>query len=278
MLGEGERRPAEIHHLALAAKPLHAEWQLGPRCDQDPQVGRGEPDERFDESPRDGRTGEDVDIVEDEEHWSVEDLLDRVRQEGGRRVRPAEDAGVVGGLDRALDGSREIRWQIGQGDPQGRDDPGGQGAEVAIARVERVPGRAPAGGHAGGERRLAEPGAAHDDGQPAIRATRQALLEDGPAQRADRVGRRQQLGRAPDRGPLDRRVGSAAGAVVGGGRGRSIGRGGQRSLGSNARIVAPTRSRAPVWVRGPAGPAVPAPPSAVATSGVACAAPNDPTS
>ena len=225
VLGERKRWAPEIHDLALPAQPFHAERQLRPRGDEEPEVHGSESDERLDEPPCDGRAGKDVDIVEHEEERLVQDALDRVGQERGCGVRPPEDAGVVGRLDGAFDRSGEIRRQVGQGDPERGDDAGRQRAEVAIARVERVPRRPPAAGDPGREGRLAESRPADDDRQAAVRSAGQALLENGPAQGSGRVCRREELGRPPDRrGPA--RAGPGDGVAIAGGVGRSIRGGG----------------------------------------------------
>jgi glutamate-1-semialdehyde aminotransferase len=199
VLGEGQRGPAEVHDLALGAQPLDAERDLRSRRQQDPQVGRGQPDEGFDEPPRDGCTGQDMEIVQDEQERSVEDAFDRIRQESGRRVRPTEDVGVVGRLDRALDRPGEVRREIRQCDAESGDDPGGERPEMTVAGIERVPGGSAARSDPCRERRLAEPGATHDDGQPALGRAGEPLLEHRSSERSDRIRRRQQLG-----GPSDR--------------------------------------------------------------------------
>ena len=210
--GEREGRPAEVDDLALAAKPLDRERHLGPRRDDDVQVRRRDADQRLDEPQRAGRTGEDVEVVEDEHQVARERDLERIGHEGRGGRRLGHDRRVVRRLDRAGDGVREVLRDRRHLQPQRRRDARRERAHVPVGGVERVPGRRADGRDPRGQRRLPEAGPARDDRQPALRAVEQVLLQDRPRQRPDRVGRRQQLGGSAARGARERHRGAVAGS------------------------------------------------------------------
>ena len=201
--GEREGRPAEVDDLALAAKPLDRERHLGSRRDDDVEVRRRDADQGLDEPQRAGRTGEDVEVVEDEREVARERDLERIGHEcrGGRRL--GHDRRVVRRLDRAGDGVREVLRDRRQLQPERRGDAGRERAHVPVGGVERVPGRRADRRDPRRQRRLPEARPARDDRQAAFRAVEQVLLEDRPRQRPDRVGRRQQLGGSTARGARD---------------------------------------------------------------------------
>ena len=94
-LGEGQRRPAEVHDLALPAQALDAERQLGPRRDEDPEVGGREAHE-FGEERLLGRELLD-DALDHETHAGPIDLreLGDHREAGGGAPEALQLAAAV---------------------------------------------------------------------------------------------------------------------------------------------------------------------------------------
>ena len=133
-------------------------------------------------------------VVEDEQQVARDVVLEDVGDERRGRLRPGQDVGLARRFDGALDRRGEVRRELGQGQPQRGDDPGGERPELAIAAVERVPRRRHLVREMGDQRRFAEPRTGDDDGEPPPDARCQSPLELGAVQRAGRVGRWQQLG------------------------------------------------------------------------------------
>ena len=159
------------------------------------QRGWREPDQRLDEPPGTGGPVDLVAVVEHQQQVLVEDVLERVGDERGRRLAALLRLGVVAWVGCRGDGRREVLREVGQLTTEGCDHARGERAERGVRRVDRVPGRRPATRRARGERALPEPRAGDDDGQPAIGAGRERGLEPGPVQGAVGIARSDQLGR-----------------------------------------------------------------------------------
>ena len=172
------------------------------------EVVRGEAHERLDEAPGAGGPVDLVAVVEHEEQLVLAGDLECVRHERRGRLAALVRLGLVARVDRGRDRGREVLGEHGHEAPEGRDDAGGEGADVAVHAVDGVPGRRPRPGDARRKGALPEPGAGDDDREPAVRPGREPRLELRPVERAVRVARGNELG-----GTADARHGRARGSL-----------------------------------------------------------------
>ena len=158
------------------------------------QLGRRQPDEGLDEAPRGRAVVDGVEVVEDEQQVARDVVLEDVGDERRGGLCPGQDLRLAGRLDGALDRGGRSAGSSGRGSRRAATIPAAnvpswRSLPSSVYQADGMPGR-----DMGDERRLAEPGAGDDDGEPAGHAARQATLELGAGQGAGRIGRRQQLG------------------------------------------------------------------------------------